>query len=370
MNNYSKTTLTKEQNFRFENTRNKANYDFSSKFNSHTIQWNDRNTSNNLNKDVRKRSISKSKPSVETKKKETVSNYIRKSIESISWSETENISSSLEKQLISDYHNLYMKDIDNKNNYNQHSKRPKISRPTKTIIMNIWDEKSLKFSENSLRNSKESLSLGCSVISKATPQNNITLNKHIISNTTKPTTIISSDKTKDFSSTATSDANKSEKVVDRNNTLKNCKSQVWFQKNPVYSTNKANRLKKLKHNLDKQQHIINEINNIKGSIHERKLGKQRSNSRNHCKNEDLKDINKENCAINKWSRSRSKTDFESKPKQQDKKNTKKTNIYTLNENKNSKLSRNDCKEPANIKTKSFLKPSTNSTTSVYKAKSK
>ena len=109
--------------------------------------------------------------------------------------------------------------------------------------MNICEDKFAKCNDSSLRNSKESISFGGSVTSKTTPQNNTSSNKQTAICSTKWTVLISSDKTKELSSATNTDVNKSEKVEDRNNTIKNCKSQAWFQKNPVYSTNKINRLK-------------------------------------------------------------------------------------------------------------------------------
>lgn len=101
-----------------------------------------------------------------------------------------------------------------------------------------------------------------------------------------------------------------------------------------------------------------------------KTGK-RSNSRNKYKNENFNHIQNENWHPNtKLSRSRSRTDFDSKSKPQEKKPVKKTNIYTLNEQKVNKLSRNNSKEPMSIKTKSFLKPSINSTCSIYRTNMK
>ena len=96
-----------------------------------------------------------------------------------------------------------------------------------------------------------------------------------------------------------------------------------------------------------------------------------SNSRNKYKNENFSHIRNENWHPNtKLSRSRSRTDFDNKSKPQEKKPVKKTNIYTLNEQKVNKLSRNNSKEPMSIKTKSFLKPSINSTSSIYRTNMK
>lgn len=358
-----KTTFINNPKHNIENTRNKANYDFATKFNSHTIQCDDRKTAKNVKYEMRKRSLSKNKPSADSIKKEAVSSYIKKSIESLNCNEQSNFSSSLEKQLITDYNNMYYKDTGSKKNASQPSKKPKVSKPTKTIIMNILPEKPMKYKDNSLRNSKESISFGDSVKSKKTPINNSSCNKQTVIYTAKSTALISSEKTKELSS-ATTEKNKSEKQ-DRNNVIKNCKSQACFQKNPVYSTNKVNRLKKLKNSLDKQQNIINAAKNAKTSALERTKPGMRSNSRNV--NEDLHDVNKENCHPNsKVSRSRSKTAFDNKLKAQEKKPVKKTNIYTLNEHKVNKLSRNNSKEPMSIKTKSFLKPSINSISSIYK----
>lgn len=170
-------------------TRNASNFDLSSKFNSHTIQCQEKKQKNgNETRNNRKRSLSKKENPVDSKKRTSVYNYIKKSVESIECLVSDNASTSLEKQLASDYHNSYSKDSGPVKRKNLISKKPKVSKPTKTITMTICEDGYGKTtnSENSLRKSKEGSSLRASIISKKTPQNEKESNKIGALCTTKP----------------------------------------------------------------------------------------------------------------------------------------------------------------------------------------
>ena len=153
----------------------------------------------------------------------------------------------------------------------------------------------------------------------------------------------------------------------RKNKLKNSKSQTCFEKNLISSSSNLNRLHKIKLTLDKQQRIINEINNIKQKIEEKPKGIRQALSRTMRRKTELYPLNKENKhpKLN-CSRSRSKTDFN--PQLQKKGESKKTSnkMYALKEQNSHKLSRNGIKEPMTLKTKSYLKPTVSSNSSVYR----
>lgn len=153
--------------------------------------------------------------------------------------------------------------------------------------------------------------------------------------------------------------------------LKNCKSQNCFEKNPIQNSGRFNRLKKIKKDLDKHQTLINEINNIKESLERKNQAKlKRSTSRTNRRNTLFTDNPRTNSQQAKLlTRSRSKTDFQS----QNRPGTEKTgpkpqpSMYALNEKNHQKLSRNNSREPKDLKTKSFLKPTISSSSSTYKS---
>lgn len=135
----------------------------------------------------------------------------------------------------------------------------------------------------------------------------------------------------------------------------------------------TNRLKKIKKSLDKQQVLNNDLANIKKEMSKPEKVVKRCSSRTGRRNtllsnQGIKNRNQVQAKLG-GTRSRSKTDFEPMKskvlKHKTKKAIQKTNIYTLNHKNNELLSRNNSKEPKDMRTKSFLKP-TFSSNATYK----
>lgn len=361
---HTRTIIEPTKKNKVLNTRNKSKNFLNEKFNSHTIQCDPANK-RKVNINSRKRSVSRKEASIgEAKKKSSVYQYMKKSLEDVDFNTTEHESSTHDKRTNLEYQSFAKETLSSKNK-KQISRKPKVSKPTKTITMTICEDGYGKIctNDNSLRNSREGLSNRASIISKKTPQNTNDSIKFGGLSTTKPTTHNYSEKTRAFGSSTTEET-KSGKIKNKKNALKNCKSQTCFQKNPIHSHTRFNRLKKIKKNLDKQQTLINEIYNIKESL-ERKAAKlKRSTSRTNRRNTLLHETGSLSNNT-KVIRSRSKTDFnpqkhkDSVPKPV----SKKTNIYTLdsrdvsNNYEHQKLSRNPSQEPKELKSKSFVKTS-------------
>jgi len=207
--------------------------------------------------------------------------------------------------------------------------------------------------------SKEGLATRGSVTSKKTPQHTSESVKGSGMCTTKPNTLNNSDNVNGLGSSNTIELSKSDKSK-KKNTLKNCKSQTCFEKNPINSKSKFNRLRKIKHDLDKQQNLINEIHNIKDRTDKQRVNKlKRSTSRNSRRNSQFTGQPNDVKNKNLLTRSRSKTDFDSSTKNEvekvneSKKQPKKTTMYTLNEKHQKKLSRNNSRDPKMLATSTY-----------------
>lgn len=173
----------------------------------------------------RKRSLGKKDNPIDSKKRTSVYNYIKKSVESLDLATSENASVSIEK-IISDNHNSNIRDTKKAKSKRQLTKKPKISKPTKTITMSITEDGNGKIckTENSLRNSKESISFRGSITSKKTPKHDSDSVKMNGLSTTKPHTLSNSDKTKNLGSyNSTAEASKNDK--EKQSMLKNSRSQ-------------------------------------------------------------------------------------------------------------------------------------------------
>jgi len=206
-------------------TRNKNKDGLNKNFASHTIQCSGKRPHKEiLNRKSRKRSLPKVENPVESKKRKFVYNYIKKNVKSIECETTEKALSSTEKQFHSEYTRTYMRDTESVKNRKQLTKKPKVSKKTKTIKMNIREDGQgeVMNTESSLRNSKESISLRGSIHSKKTPLNDSCEVKLSGMSTTKPNTLANSDVTKGLGSHPTSsEANKSHKLKEKKNIMRN-----------------------------------------------------------------------------------------------------------------------------------------------------
>lgn len=314
-----------------------------SKFTSHTIECQDKSKGKSSNTQLnRKRSLSKKESIIGVIKRSSVSsNQSKNHSLKVDYKISKNCSPDIETHLATELQgSSYCQDSNTAKTESYLTRRPKVSKPTKTITMNIYDEVYNSQSRNNpLRNSKESASLRGSIISKKTPQNDTDSVKLGGLSTTHPNTLSNSGKAANaLSSNNTADKNKSEKMKDRKQNLKDSRSQKCFEKNPIAYGGKYNRLKKIKKKLDKHQSIINEITNIKEEIDKKKQQKikrstSRTNRRNTVLNNNLssRQGQTQNAMI---IRSRSKTDFEpakNKTLAQKTKGLQKTNIYTLSQ---------------------------------------
>jgi hypothetical protein len=307
-----------------------------------------RNIKQTLN-NTRKRSLSRKNAPNTQKQRSIVYNYIKKSVEELDFPSDPIYATQ-------DTNPTYIRETVSSKSKKHFTKKPKVSKPTKTITMTIWEDGFGRIeTDSSLRTSKETLSIRGSNHSKKTPQQESESVKLHGLSTTKPGTLNNSDNANRMTS-----VEKSEKV--KKNTLKNSKSQSWFEKNPIYSKGKFSRLRKIKQDLDKQQNLINEINNIRYNLDKQKASQvKRSTSRSNRRNTVLSGT--QNTSQNKKliSRSRSKTDFVSHAPNSNQinqnLNPQKTTMYTLTEKATKKLSRNNSRDSKTLKTKSFLKPS-------------
>ena len=348
--------------------------DIRSKFESHTIQWEQPNQPKN--KFIRKRSLSKKEKRLPNQKKPGRSNRGKMKVNTIDYTISSNCSPNVHKHLAKEILTTAGKESESRNSDNIYAtRRPKISKPTKTITMNIYDDLDKKQSRNNpLRKSKETSSMRGSAVSKKTPQNDTDSIKWGGLSTTNPNTLSNSGKAaKVQSSNKTDGKNQSDKAKIRKRTLKDSKSQKCFEKNPISHGKRYNRLKEIKKNLDKHQSIINEISKNRNVDQKAKQGRiKRSTSRTSRRNTLLNNMpNRKNPVQNKvMTRSRSKTDIDNSKHQNTlqsrKKEIIKTNIYELNHKNVEKLSRNNSKENKDMKTKSFLKPTFSSSASTYK----
>lgn len=180
---------------------------------------------------------------------------------------------------------------------------------------------------------------------------------------TKPNTQTTSEQTRALrSNPGSSEEDKSKKIAHAKRLLNNSKSQNLFEKNPIRTNSKNNRLKKMKNRLDRQRNLINEITSIKQQMSTRipqKLQK-RSTSRTNRRNTVLpKETSSQNPNRILASRSRSRTGNSNS--KMPKTSTKKVGINKIAHH-TSKLSRNNSSNNTkSLKTQSFM----NSTATYY-----
>ena len=323
----------------------------------------------------RKRSVSKNENPIDSQKRKSVYNYIKRNVETLDFRTESNSKQTEEKTGPRSSKSSYMKDTQSVKNRKQISKKPKVSKPTKTIKMTISEDGKGKIlnTDNSLRNSKESVSMRGSIHSKKTPPNDPDSIKFSGLSTTKPNTLASPNDAKELGSNpASSEVNKSKKLKEKKTMLQNCKSQTCFQKNPIHSSSRFNRLKKIKKKLDKQQNLISEISYIKKNMDVKKNAAsrlKRSTSRTNRRNtlHQEKSLNDKKGLI---PRSRSRTEFHTQTMneamKESKNKPKKTTVYTLKDQHHTRLSRNNSGEEKDLKSKSFLRP-TYSSSVTYKS---
>ena len=94
-------------------------------------------------------------------------------VNTIDYTISSNCSPNVQKHLAKEILTTAGKESESRNSDNIYAtRRPKISKPTKTITMNIYDDLDKKQSRNNpLRKSKETSSMRGSAVSKKTPQN-------------------------------------------------------------------------------------------------------------------------------------------------------------------------------------------------------
>jgi hypothetical protein len=184
-------------------------------------------------------------------------------VESIDYATCLKYSPSLDDLMINEYSQTYSNKPSRKTTSGG-TRKPKVSKPTKTITMNInmaddSDDKVI-IVESKNKSKEECGSVRTSITSKKTPINDS--NSRGLSNT-KTTNLPNSDKTKEV--TSSNPKIKKSKYL-KVQGMKNCKSQRCFEENPIYSHGKFNRLKRIKRSLDRQEIISNDIKQIKEQI--------------------------------------------------------------------------------------------------------
>jgi hypothetical protein len=81
--------------------------------------------------------VNKKENPCDNKKKALVYNYIKKSVDSLDYGTSENASTLMDKYHATDSKKSYFRDTASSKSRKQLGKKPKISKPTKTITMTI-----------------------------------------------------------------------------------------------------------------------------------------------------------------------------------------------------------------------------------------
>lgn len=170
LNNISirRTTFIEDPKLKLLKTRNYMNYEIISKFNTHKSSTEDsKNFTAKKQAEGNEKSTSHNR-NFEYKKKPSVYDYKQQSLRTYDLTKTQKLKGYQETLTSEEDQSTLKKDSDNKKNTLKSSRIPKVSKPTKTIKMNISgdDNNNLKLFENSLRSSKDSVSLRGSMASK------------------------------------------------------------------------------------------------------------------------------------------------------------------------------------------------------------
>ena len=163
-----KTTFIGDSKWKLLKTRNHMNYEIISKFNTHKASFEDsKHSSASKQLECNQKSKSNNRK-YEFKKKSSVYDYKQQSLKTYDLTKSQSISKCNEQLSSYDDHIALNKDSENKKSSIQPSRIPKVSKPTKTIKMNISgdDSRNLKLFDSSLRSSKESISWHGSMASK------------------------------------------------------------------------------------------------------------------------------------------------------------------------------------------------------------